>query len=59
MKNETGQMTTLMQEGLYGEIDLSVIAEPEIFPVVIYLASAVFKFAVHCVMATDPCLEGF
>lgn len=50
--DKIGQMTTLMQEGLYGEIDLSAIAELGIFLVVIYLASALFNFVVHYVMAT-------
>lgn len=50
--DKIGQMTTLMQEGLYGEIDLSAIAELGIFLVVIYLTSALFNFVVHYVMAT-------
>ncbi len=50
--DKIGQMTTLMQEGLYGEINLSAIAGLGIFLVVIYLASALFNFVVHYVMAT-------
>lgn len=50
--NKIGQMTTLMQEGLYGEIDLSAIAELGFFLVVIYVASALFNYIVHFIMAT-------
>ncbi len=50
--NKIGQMTTIMQEGLYGEIDLSTIAELGFFLVVIYVASALFNYIVHFIMAT-------
>lgn len=50
--DKIGQMTTLMQEGLYGEIDLEAIARLGIFLVVVYLASAIFQYIVHFIMAT-------
>ena len=50
--DKIGQMTTLMQEGLGGKIDFKVISEIGIFLVIIYLASAVFNYVVHFIMAT-------
>lgn len=50
--DKIGQMTTLMQEGLYGKIDLSAISRLGIFLVVIYALSALFQFAVQYIMAT-------
>lgn len=50
--DKIGQMTTLMQEGLGGEIDFKAISEIGIFLVIIYLASAVFNYVVHFIMAT-------
>lgn len=50
--DKIGEMTTLMQQGLYGEIDLPAIAELGIFLVVIYAVSALFNYIVHFIMAT-------
>ena len=50
--NKIGRMTTIMQENLYGEINLGAIAELGIFLVVIYAASALFQYIVHFIMAT-------
>lgn len=50
--NKIGRMTTIMQENLYGEIDLGAIAKLGIFLVVIYAASALFQYIVHFIMAT-------
>ncbi len=50
--DKIGEMTTLMQQGLYGEIDFKAITELGVFLVIIYLASAVFNFVVHYIMAT-------
>lgn len=47
-----GEMTTLMQAGLSGEIDLSAISHLGIALVTIYLASALFQYIVHFIMAT-------
>lgn len=50
--DKIGQITTYMQEGLYGEINLKAISKLGIFLAVIYLLGAVFNFVVHYVMAT-------
>lgn len=50
--NKIGKMTTLMQEGLFGSIDLDAIARLGIMLVVIYVASSVFQYVVHYIMAT-------
>lgn len=50
--DKIGEMTTLMQQGLYGEIDFKAITKLGVFLVIIYLASAVFNFVVHYIMAT-------
>lgn len=50
--DKIGQITTLMQEGLYGEIDLEAIAKLGIFLVCIYVASSLFQYIVHFIMAT-------
>ncbi len=50
--NKIGQMTTLMQEGLYGTVDLQAISKLGIFLAVIYIASSLFQYIVHYIMAT-------
>lgn len=50
--DKIGQMTTLMQQGLYSEINLKEIAKLGIFLVVIYLLGALFNYIVHYIMAT-------
>lgn len=50
--DKIGEMTTIMQEGLLGKIDLAAIARLGIFLVCIYLASALFQYIVHFIMAT-------
>ncbi len=50
--DKIGQMTTLMQEGLYGEMDFAGISRIGIFLAVIYVTGALFNFIVHYVMAT-------
>lgn len=50
--DKIGKMTTLMQEGLYGEIDLAAIGKIGIFLVVLYLLCALFNFIQHYMMAT-------
>lgn len=50
--DKIGQMTTIMQEGLLGEIDLAGISSLGIFLLVLYLASAIFQYIVHFIMAT-------
>lgn len=50
--DKLGEMTTLMQEGIYGEIDLSAIAEIGICLLLIYVTSAVFQYIVHYIMST-------
>lgn len=47
-----GEMTTLMQEGLYGNIDLHAISRLGIFLLCLYLCGALFQYIVHFVMAT-------
>ncbi len=50
--NKIGEMTTLMEQGLTGEIDLGAIAQLGITLAAIYLASSVFQYIVHYIMAT-------
>ncbi len=50
--DKIGDMTTIMKDGLLGEIDLDAIAKLGIFLLVIYLTSAVFQYIVHFIMAT-------
>lgn len=50
--DKIGKMTTIMQEGLTGEIDLSAIGKLGITLVCIYVASSLFQFIVHYIMAT-------
>lgn len=47
-----GEMTTLMQNGLYGEIDLAEISRLGILLLCLYLCSALFQYIVHFVMST-------
>ena len=50
--DKIGQMTTIMQEGLLGEIDMAGISRLGIFLLVLYLASSIFQYIVHFIMAT-------
>ena len=50
--DKIGEMTTLMQQGLFGKIDLPAIAELGVFLVMIYVASALFNYIVDFIMAT-------
>lgn len=50
--DKIGKMTTLMQEGLYGEINLAAISKFGIMLAVIYVTSSLFQYIVHYVMAT-------
>ena len=50
--DKIGEMTTLMQQGLNGEIDMSTISKLGISLVVIYAASALFNYVVHFIMST-------
>lgn len=50
--DKIGKMTTLMQQSLFGKIDLRAISEIGVFLVIIYLASALFGFIQHYIMAT-------
>lgn len=50
--NKIGEMTDLMKNGLFGDIDLSGIAGIGITMVIIYAASALFTFVQHYIMAT-------
>lgn len=47
-----GQITNLMQEGLYGNMDLRRIGTIGLFLVIVYAASAIFTFTQHFIMAT-------
>ncbi len=50
--DKIGEMTTIMKDGILGEIDLDAIAKLGVFLLCIYLASAVFQYIVHFIMAT-------
>ncbi len=47
-----GEITNLMEAGLYGNMDLAAIGRIGIFLAVIYIASALFTFSQHFIMAT-------
>lgn len=47
-----GEMTSLMQNGLFSNIDLHAISKLGIFLACIYILGAVFQYAVHFIMAT-------
>lgn len=47
-----GRMTTIMQEGLYGDIRLDEISRLGLTLLAIYLASAAFQYIVQFIMAT-------
>ncbi len=49
---KVGEMTNLMEAGLYGSMDLAAIGKIGITLVVIYAASALFTFIQHFIMAT-------
>lgn len=50
--DKIGQMTTIMQEGLLGEIDLARISKLGIFLLTIYILSSVFQYVVNFIMST-------
>ena len=50
--SQIGEITNLMEEGLLGSIDLVAIGKIGIVLAVIYLASALFTFTQHYMMAT-------
>lgn len=50
--NKIGEMTTLMEQGLYGDIDLRAIAHLGIILAAIYLTSSLFQYVVHYILAT-------
>lgn len=50
--DKIGEMTTIMKDGILGEIDLDAIAKLGVFLLCIYIASAVFQYIVHFIMAT-------
>lgn len=50
--NKIGQITTIIQDGLYEVIDFESIAEIGIFLVVIYVVSGFFQYIVQFIMAT-------
>lgn len=47
-----GEITNLMEAGLYGNMDLAAIAKIGIFLVIVYLASSLFTFVQQFIMAT-------
>ncbi len=47
-----GDITTLMQQGLYGNMDLNAIGRMGIFLILVYGGSALFTFTQHFIMAT-------
>lgn len=47
-----GDITNLMEAGLYGNMDLAAIGRIGIFLVIVYAASALFTFTQHFIMAT-------
>lgn len=47
-----GKITTLMQESLYSEINMTAIGKIGVSLVVIYVLSAVFNFVMHIIMST-------
>ena len=50
--DQIGKMTNLIEEGLLGQMDMKAIGRIGIFLAVIYLASALFTFVQHYIMAT-------
>ena len=50
--NKIGEMTDLMRDGLFGEIDMAAIGRIGITMLAIYLCSALFTFLQHYIMAT-------
>lgn len=50
--DKIGKMTTIMQEGLYGQINFEAITKLGIFLVCIYVMSSLFQYIVHFIMAT-------
>lgn len=50
--DKIGKMTTIMQKGLYGEVDLVSIGKLGIFLLVVYGASTLFQYIVQFIMAT-------
>ncbi len=47
-----GEITNLMEAGLYGNIDLAAIGKIGIFLAIVYVTSALFTFTQHFIMAT-------
>lgn len=47
-----GEMTTIMERSLYGEIDLAKISQLGLTLVAVYLMSAIFQYIVQFIMAT-------
>ncbi len=50
--NKIGEITNLMKNGLYSDIDLEAISKLGIFLLVIYVASALCQYIVQFIMAT-------
>lgn len=50
--DKIGEMATLMEKGLTGEIDLGKISKLGIFLATIYIISSLFQYIVHYIMAT-------
>lgn len=50
--NKIGEMTTIMQEGLFGKIDITSISHLGIFLLVIYITGALTQYIVQFIMAT-------
>lgn len=47
-----GEITNLMEAGLYGNMDLAAIGKIGMILVIVYVASALFTFTQHFIMAT-------
>ncbi len=50
--DQIGEMTNLMQNGLYGEMNLEKISQIGILVAAIYVTSALFNYIVHFIMST-------
>ena len=50
--DKIGEITDIMQQGLYGSIDLKAIAKVGTFLAIIYILSAVFVFITNYIMST-------
>lgn len=50
--DKIGQITTLMQKGLYGNIDMTRIGKIGVTLAIIYISGALFGFIQHYIMAT-------